>query len=66
MNCALYLDPRYRTALSNDRDKVEEAHKNLLKLWRRIRVNEAVQIEETDANESSNLSDSFSFEFNEK
>lgn len=66
MSCALYLDPRYRSAIISNRDKTEEAQQGLLTLWRRIHVDEPVQMEDSAVAEVSNKSDSFSFEFNER
>lgn len=39
MASALYLDPRYRSEVMKDSDKIEQAKNTLINLWHRINQN---------------------------
>lgn len=64
MQCALFLDPRYRREVLRNRDIVEGTVQKLANLWNRINsIREADIIESTTncSAESSNLNMSFNF-----
>lgn len=68
MSCALYLDPKFHRKLNEYPEKMEQAKKNILKIWRRLialrELNPQHQEQtETTANVST---DSFEFDFNEE
>lgn len=72
MLCALYLDPRYRAAITSSHEKTEEAKKTLLKVWRRINVLKSTHnhhhpsSSSSTHNQSNYSSDSFDISFDEK
>lgn len=61
MECALYLDPRFQTVVTKDREKAEKAKENILKIGRRLRYLRSDAI----VNTSNKSTDSLSFEFDE-
>lgn len=56
MSCALYLDPRYRNAITSNHEKVDEAKTTLMKIWRRINAINVTPAIVEEANVSSDLS----------
>lgn len=63
---ALYLDPRYRAAITSSYEKTEEAKKTLLKVWRRINVLKSTHNQSILTEKSNISSDSFDIEFDEQ
>lgn len=63
MSCALYMDPRFHNEIMKNSDKVAEAKKNMLTIWRRLNVLRSIEL---ITNEQTNTSsDSLTFEFDE-
>lgn len=63
MLSALYLDPRYRISISNE--KAIEARAMLTKIWRRLQVLKSSPSIHNQSNISVQSCDSFDFEFDE-
>lgn len=59
MECAIFLDPRFRQMILCDEPKVERVKITLIKIWQRINVNQS------EGNNSANSSGGSSLEFDE-
>lgn len=63
MASALYLDPRYRSEVMKDSDKIEQAKNTLINLWHRINQNTIQVDNELQSNETS--AQNITMQFNE-
>lgn len=57
--CAIFLDPRFRSQIMNNEEKVAQAKETLINLWHRI--NETSVQEESQPNELASISSSVDF-----
>lgn len=66
MTSAIFLDPRFRSQIVHDENKMSLAKETLKNIWRRLNTTENdVSVEVSDVSGGSNASSNVSFEFDE-